>query len=102
MTEPAQQAPEPGAKTGSAGDEGAFAAAKARDAGFILPIIGLILFAPPVIGMFTADMSVFGAPLIVAYLFITWAVLIVAAGLLSRSLVKATRADDARAGEPVP
>jgi putative effector of murein hydrolase LrgA (UPF0299 family) len=95
-------APEPSPRPAAGADDSAFAAAKARDAALVLPIIGLLLFTPPLIGIVVTDLTILGAPLIVTYLFLSWAFLIVCAGLLSRSLIRAARQEDARTAEPSP
>jgi len=61
--------------------------ARVRDAACLLPVLGLVLFMPPLVTLFAAahaDLS--GVPLIVVYVFGTWLGLIVAAALLSRRL----------------
>ena len=61
--------------------------ARVRDAAVLLPVLGLVLFMPPVITLFaSAGAGVTGVPLIVVYVFGTWLGLIVAAALLSRRL----------------
>lgn len=64
----------------------AFRTHRARDAGLVLPLAGLVLVAPPVINLFVTDLTVFGAPLIGIYLFGVWGALIVCARQLSRRL----------------
>ncbi|MEM7545308.1 MAG: hypothetical protein AAF367_07215 [Pseudomonadota bacterium] len=72
------------------GDDGDLIAAKRRDAALILPLAGLALLTPPVIGVFGAEAAVLGVPLIVVYLFGAWAGLIVCAAFLSRRLMADT------------
>lgn len=69
---------------------------RTREAALILPLLGLALFSPPLIGLFASDARVLGAPLIVVYIFIVWAALIAAARALSRRLA----AEEARDGAP--
>ncbi len=57
---------------------------RVRDAAALLPVLGLVLFMPPVITLFAAGAGVGGVPLIVVYVFGTWLSLIAAAALLSR------------------
>lgn len=76
----------------SAGDEAALAAAKTQDAALALPLAGLALFTPPLIGVFASDVAIFGAPLIVVYLFSAWAGLVAAAFVLSRRLRRVSAA----------
>ncbi|MEP3116186.1 hypothetical protein [Nisaea sp.] len=61
-------------------------AAKFRDAAFLLPVAGFFLLLPPVIDLFLAQESVFGIPLIVAYIFGLWSALIVIAFWFSNRL----------------
>ena len=61
-------------------------AAKFRDAAFLLPVAGLFLLLPPVIDLFTARVSLFGIPLIVAYIFGLWSALILVAFWFSHRL----------------
>lgn len=62
------------------------APARLRNAAALLPAIGAFLWMPPVITLFTGTVEVAGVPLIVAYLFGTWLVLIACAALLTRQL----------------
>ena len=57
-----------------------------RDAAVVLPLLGLFAWMPPLIGLFTASGRVLGVPLIVAWLFGIWLVLIIAAFWFSRRL----------------
>ncbi|WP_339854405.1 hypothetical protein [uncultured Nisaea sp.] len=61
-------------------------AAKFRDAAFLLPVAGFFFLLPPVIDLFTARVSLFGIPLIVAYVFGLWTALTVIAFWFSRRL----------------
>ncbi|MEM1344807.1 MAG: hypothetical protein AAGI34_09540 [Pseudomonadota bacterium] len=61
-------------------------ARKARDAGLLLPLAGLVLLMPPVARLFAVDAWIGGVPLVVAYVFAVWAGLIAAAYLLGRRL----------------
>ena len=60
--------------------------ARTRNAAALLPAIGVFLWMPPVITLFSGGIEVAGVPLIVAYLFGTWLLLIVCAALLTRRL----------------
>jgi hypothetical protein len=82
--------PEPPRERPPAND--AFRGHRARDAALVLPLAGLVLVAPPVVNLFIADVSIFGAPLIGVYLFTVWGLLILCAQRLSRRL----REDDPR------
>lgn len=70
----------------AAGDQAALSAAQAQDAAWILPLAGIVLLMPPVIGLFTTSIVIFGVPLILAYMFIVWGALVWAAWLLTRRL----------------
>jgi hypothetical protein len=59
---------------------------RSRDAALALPWAGFALVAPPVINLFLADVTLFGAPLIAVYLFVVWAALIWCAFRLSGRL----------------
>jgi hypothetical protein len=59
---------------------------RARDAARVLPVIGAVLFMPPLITLFVGDAAVLGVPPIVVYLFGTWLALIVCAALLAPRL----------------
>ena len=59
---------------------------RARQAAAVLPILGLFLLIPPVIGLFAVPLDVAGVPLIVVYLFAVWLALALAAALLGRAL----------------
>ncbi len=52
----------------------------------LLPAVGLFLLMPPFIGVFARGGTVFGAPLILAYLLAVWLGLILAARRLARGL----------------
>lgn len=61
----------------------------ARDAAAVLPFVAIVLLAPPLVLIFAAPVTVVGIPLMVAYLFGVWLVVIVTAFLLSRRLREA-------------
>jgi putative effector of murein hydrolase LrgA (UPF0299 family) len=61
--------------------------ARVRDAAYLLPVLAIVLFMPPVVTLFvSAHTGLAGVPLIVVYVFGTWLGLIVAAALLARRL----------------
>jgi hypothetical protein len=64
----------------------ALRARRARDVALVLPLAGVVLLAPPVANLFLTDVTLFGAPLVVIYLFTVWGALIVCAQRLSRRL----------------
>lgn len=57
-------------------------------AALFLPLFGFVLFQPPWISLFPADVSIGGVPLQIVYLFTVWLALIVFAVILNRSLVR--------------
>ena len=57
--------------------------ARRRDLARLLPALGALLLATPVLDVFGAPVTLFGAPLIIVYLFGVWAFLILAAALLA-------------------
>ncbi|WP_332684879.1 hypothetical protein [Bosea sp. (in: a-proteobacteria)] len=73
----------------------------ARDAAALLPIAATVLLLPPFILIFAAPAFVFGVPLIVAYVFGVWAVVIFAAWLVARRHAEASDGPGA-AQETVP
>lgn len=62
---------------------------KARDRAAILPLVGAILFLPPVAGVFRMEASIGGIPLIVVCIFGVWAALIAGAAVLAPRLAEA-------------
>lgn len=64
-----------------------------KDIAVIAPIFGFLLLIPPVIGLFATEATVFGAPLVLVYLFVIWLGLIIVAAILSQQLSKAERDD---------
>ncbi|MGH8746034.1 MAG: hypothetical protein ACREUK_06040 [Burkholderiales bacterium] len=68
---------------------------RARDAARALPLIGMFLLLPPVIGSFAAPVAVAGVPLVVLYLFSVWLALVLAAALLARALAPRDSPSDA-------
>ena len=66
-----------------------------RDAAVLLPVLAAFLLMPPVITLFTGTHTVWGVPLIVAYLFGVWLALIVGAALLARRLAPQSAQDPA-------
>jgi len=71
----------------------------APDAAVALPLFGLFLLMPPLIGLFASHLDIGGVPLIVIYVFGIWAALIVCAALLARRLDPG-HSDDADAAAP--
>ncbi|QIE54604.1 hypothetical protein G5B40_03620 [Pikeienuella piscinae] len=70
-------------------DKAAFKAERTYEAAMALPIAGLALFTPPLIGLFASDAGVFGVPMIVAYMFAAWVALVLCAYLLARRIKRA-------------
>ncbi|MEL7277835.1 MAG: hypothetical protein AAGK98_15285 [Pseudomonadota bacterium] len=61
---------------------------RARDIAVLLPIVALLLFLPPFISVFFSTGLVFGVPMILAYVFGVWLLLILATRRLSRILIE--------------
>lgn len=61
------------------------------DIAVLAPILGLVLLTPPVIGLFATRGTIFGAPVILIYLFTVWLALILAAAILSRRLSRSEK-----------
>ena len=66
---------------------------KLRDAAILMPVAGLVALMPPVAGIFALPGKVFGVPLPVAYVFVVWIMLILAARALGRRLGRTRRGD---------
>ena len=71
----------------------AIRARKLRDAAILLPLGGLVLIMPPLASVFALPVRVAGVPLVVAYIFVVWALLIVAARLIGRRLGRTERGE---------
>jgi hypothetical protein len=57
---------------------------KAKESRFIaLCVLGLVLFNFPVLALFNVDATVLGVPLLYAYLFAAWALLIALMGYIA-------------------
>lgn len=54
------------------------------DLAVLAPVLVFMLLVPPLIGLFAVETSVFGAPMIVVYLFGVWLLAIVIAAFISR------------------
>lgn len=65
--------------------EEALASRKRRDAALVLPLVGVALLSPPVLGLFAPDVGESG-PYVALYLIGLWIVLIACAALLARRL----------------
>ncbi|MEM1276519.1 MAG: hypothetical protein AAGH74_08335 [Pseudomonadota bacterium] len=52
----------------------------------ILPIVGLLFLIQPVATIFAIDGRIFGIPVMVAYIFTVWAVLIAATAVLAKRI----------------
>jgi hypothetical protein len=59
---------------------------RVKDLAALLPLAGLFLFTPPVLLLFRPTVTVFALPLLPAYLFTTWLVLILASRQLTKYL----------------
>lgn len=73
-------------------------------AALFLPLFGFLLFQPPWISLFPADVSVAGVPLQIVYLFAVWLGLILAVVALNHALVRpgARQDEEARLDEDTP
>jgi len=74
----------------------------ASDAAVALPLFGLFLLMPPLIGLFASHFDLGGVPLIVIYVFGVWTALIVCAALLARRLDPSRSEDGGGAGAATP
>ncbi|MEM8791541.1 MAG: hypothetical protein AAGE80_07975 [Pseudomonadota bacterium] len=87
-----------------------FGARKTRDLALILPIVGLLFLIPPFATIFAIEGRILGIPVMVAYIFTVWALLILASAILSWRIGRASRKDAAdrlesteeQPGGPVP
>ena len=69
---------------------------RARDMAVLAPFMGTALLMPPLIGLFARpDVTVFGVPLIVAYLTMVWIGMIGVTLMLARRLRRAQDGDNA-------
>ncbi len=59
---------------------------KIENGALALSIFGAILIVPPLLNVFNVEVLIFGAPLIIIYLFSLWILLIIATFFLSRHL----------------
>jgi hypothetical protein len=77
---------------------------RVRGAAVAVPVLGLFLWLPPFVTLFTGPLRPFGVPLIVIYVFSVWAGLVLAAVWLARRLrvPAAPGAADAAAGPDTP
>ncbi|MEO0823349.1 MAG: hypothetical protein AAF074_23400 [Pseudomonadota bacterium] len=73
-------------------------AARARDHAAALPVLGAILLLPPVAQIFAMDGRIFGVPVVIAYVFGVWALLILTARRIGRDMLAG---EEARAREAV-
>lgn len=62
-----------------------------NDMAVVAPILGFVLLTPPVIRLFATDGSLFGAPVILIYLFAVWFGMILVAAILSRRLARSEK-----------
>ncbi len=60
------------------------------DIAAIAPVFGFILLIPPVIGLFATNDTIFGAPLILVYLFGTWLGIIGISAIIAYRLSRGT------------
>ena len=68
--------------------ERAFRRRRRQDAALVLPLFGVAVLTTPIFTIFTRDVSIFGIPLPLLFVFGFWLVLIVLAARMSRLLTK--------------
>ncbi|HUF57031.1 MAG TPA: hypothetical protein VMM55_10785 [Thermohalobaculum sp.] len=66
----------------------ALRARRLREVAILLPVAGLVLTMPPVANVFALPVRLGGVPLVVAYIFVVWAALILAARAIGRRLAR--------------
>lgn len=66
--------------------ERAFRRRRRQDAALVLPLLGVLLLATPVLALFTKEISIFGAPLPFLYVFGVWFILILLSRRMARKL----------------
>ena len=66
--------------------ERAFRRRRRQDAALVLPLLGVLLLATPVLALFTKNILIFGAPLPFLYVFSVWFILILLARRMARKL----------------
>jgi hypothetical protein len=73
-------------------------ARKLPSALFVLTVVGGLLFAPPLVLLFSGTGQVLGVPTEVVYLFAAWLMLVLLTAAISVGLPRAPRGDDEEAG----
>ena len=71
--------------------DSSLSARKLRESAILVPVVGLVALMPPVAGIFALPGKVLGVPLPVAYVFLVWIALILAARAVGRRLDRARR-----------
>jgi len=69
---------------------------KWQESALIVPILGIFLLLPPFISVFSINMSVFGIPLIVLYIFTVWIALILVTRFLAQKLMRDYETDHSK------
>ena len=64
-----------------------------RDVATALPFLAIVLLTSPLIVAFSAPIYLLGVPLIVAYIFLAWIVIIAVAFIVARRLDREERAE---------
>jgi len=59
---------------------------KIRDRSVALLLLGIVLLMPPMVRIAQIDVTVFGLPFALVYLFSVWALLVIGAAFLARPL----------------
>ncbi|MCL5776314.1 hypothetical protein M1105_04825 [Limibaculum sp. FT325] len=88
--------PAPRRRRGASGDPG-LAVRKARDAALALPLVGLILVMPPVAQIFAIDARIGGVPVVLAYIFGVWILLVAGARSVGRRILETETLADPKA-----
>jgi len=70
---------------------------KARDAALALPLVGVILTMPPVAQIFAIDLRIAGIPVVVAYIFGVWILLVLGARATGQRILDSETAPEPRA-----
>ncbi len=69
---------------------------RARDLSWFLPLVGLLLFMPPLLSLFDGGHFLFGMPLLLIYIFAIWLVGILLTAVAARHLQQARASDEAQ------
>lgn len=73
--------------------KGAFEARRWRDFARLLPVLGVFLLVSPLVSVFDVEARFFGLPLIFAFVYGAWALLIILAARIARRLAAGEEED---------